>query len=325
MEIEGKSKGPAGEKMSCEAWSPAEAKWFVEEKREKRKKGRRKGEVELEEEREECLTLAGNARRRDATRPRCKEKRDGERENAAQPAHGCCVLLHFVLTWCMRLLGNSPYAPFIYNSAANAGHASPHPRSVIRLRFALWNAETVAPAPRLWLYSARTFACTHIPSSSSACPSFPFFSLPFYPTAPVYFTLNLPLYSLHPLTYRMPSIATSVHGLALCTFLRFTILDNMYVVSPFSPFLLPTSRTVYRLACFLMRPNIDICRSLLPAISPILYLRSLSLYIVCVRSKKAYTSAELLAVVSDDNLVLERKESLFLLTLLKLTERYVSR
>lgn len=123
--------------MSCEARSPAEAKWFVEEKREKRKKRRRKGQVESEEEREECLTLAGNARRRDATRPRCKEKRDGERENAAQPAHGCCVLLHFVLTWCMRLLGNSPYAPFIYNSAANAGHASPHPRSVIRLRSAL--------------------------------------------------------------------------------------------------------------------------------------------------------------------------------------------
>lgn len=179
--------------MSCEAWSPAEAKWFVEEKQEKRKKRRRKGEVELEEGREERLTLAGNARGRDATRPRCKEKRDGERENAAQPAHGCCVLLHFVLTWCMRLLGNSPYAPFIYNSAANAGHASPHPRSVIRLRSALWNAETVAPASRLWLYSARTFACTHIPSSSSACPSFPFFSLPFYPTAPVYFTLNFTL------------------------------------------------------------------------------------------------------------------------------------
>lgn len=35
-----------------------------------------------------------------------------------------CVLLHFVLTRCMRLLGNSPYAPFIYNSAANAGHAA---------------------------------------------------------------------------------------------------------------------------------------------------------------------------------------------------------
>lgn len=44
------------------------------------------------------------------------------------------MLLHFVLTRCMRLLGNSPYAPFIYNSAANAGHAGPHPRSVIRLR-----------------------------------------------------------------------------------------------------------------------------------------------------------------------------------------------
>lgn len=171
----------------------------------------------------------------------------------------------------------------------------------------------MAPAPRLWLYSARTFACTHIPSSSSAYPSFPFSSLPFYPTAPVYFTLNLPLYSLHPLSYRMPSIATSVHGLALCTFLRFTILDNMYVVSPFSPFFAlltpppPTSRTVCRLACFLTRPNIDICRSLLLAISPILYLRSLSLYIVCVRSKEVYTSAKLLAVVSDDNLVLERK------------------
>lgn len=68
---------------------------------------------------------------------RAEEKRDGERERTrAKAAHGCCVLLHFVLTWCMRLLGNSPYAPFIYNSAANAGHASPHPRSVIRLRFA---------------------------------------------------------------------------------------------------------------------------------------------------------------------------------------------
>lgn len=50
--------------------------------------------------------------------------------------YGCCVLLHFVLTRCMRLLGNSPYAPFIYNSTANAGHAGPHPRSVIRLRAA---------------------------------------------------------------------------------------------------------------------------------------------------------------------------------------------
>lgn len=93
-----------------------------------------------ERERKSIEGRLGNPRRRRRRRRRrWRKRKETERkgENAAKPAHGCCVLLHFVLTWCMRLLGNSPYAPFIYNSAANAGHASPHPRSVIRLRSAL--------------------------------------------------------------------------------------------------------------------------------------------------------------------------------------------
>lgn len=81
-------------------------------------------EVETEKVREQ-------ATRKKKEREREKEE---ERKRERDSPNGCCVLLHFVLTRCMRLLGNSPYAPFIYNSATNAGHAGPHPRSVIRLR-----------------------------------------------------------------------------------------------------------------------------------------------------------------------------------------------
>jgi len=91
--------------------------------------------------------------------------------------YGCCVLLHFVLTRCMRLLGNSPYAPFIYNSTANAGHAGPHPRSVIRLRTAPkrrsgWNSGTVL----IKRAHAKAFGFRVHAYSATAAASFPFFS-----------------------------------------------------------------------------------------------------------------------------------------------------
>ena len=216
--------------LHCRLKQSGSSRWSRRNLRDRRREGR----VEVKEERKECLTGNPRRRRRRRRRETSEEKRDGERENAAQPAHGCCVLLHFVLTWCMRLLGNSPYAPFIYNSAANAGHASPHPRSVIRLRSALWNAETVAPR----LYSARTFACTHIPSSTSVCP---LFSLLFHPTASAYFTLNLPLYfQCPPLHPPVPFIAMGVHGLAFMHFstvynlrqyLRFALFSTLYAAN----------------------------------------------------------------------------------------------
>lgn len=169
--------------MRFETSLPTEAKWFVQER--KRKWERVNGStVSFKEERKKGLVWNP---RDDGKRQKRKETEKGRKA-----AHGCCVLLHFVLTWCMRLLGNSPYAPFIYNSAANAGHASPHPRSVIQLRSALLRSETLKQClQRGYTAHAPSRARIFPPPPSSSHP-FPFLS--FLLITPAYFNLNFPSY-----------------------------------------------------------------------------------------------------------------------------------